>query len=168
MIKPILALDLGTDTGWATNYGSARVAGTWNLATPMEIKEWGKNRYRRRRDPRIMRFFNTLRNLDHTHHFDLVIFEDVQFSSSTAQTQLWSSLRGALWTAFPENTIIECVPTGTLKAFATGHGGATKEMMKNSFLKLSQKWGSDTVLSDDAIDAIWLWNWAYTHFDWVK
>jgi hypothetical protein len=55
--------------------------------------------------------------------------------------------------------VIECVPTGTLKKFATGHGGATKEMME---VHLKRKhpgcWRSG--LDDNGVDALWLWQWA--------
>jgi hypothetical protein len=158
-MKNILALDLGTDTGWALNHGSVLSAGTWNLATSSEIAEWGRDRTRRRKDRRIIRFFEALQRVDAEHHIDIVIFEDVQFSSSTAQTQLWSSFRGALWCAFPETVIYECVPTGKLKIFGANHGGATKDMMKNSLLRLHSRW-KGVNLSDDAVDALWLWYWA--------
>lgn len=159
-MKNILALDLGTDTGWAMNCGSVFQAGTWTLATPAEIKQWGSDRMRRRRDPRVVRFFEALRNVDAECHVDIVVFEDVQFSTYTAQTQLWSSFRAAVWLAFPDSTIFECVPVGTLKQFATGSGSATKEMMQRSLFKFAPRWKSATVLSDDAIDALWLWYWA--------
>jgi hypothetical protein len=56
---------------------------------------------------------------------------------------------------------VDCVPVATLKKFATGHGGATKEMMATSLQKklpglFEQK------LDDNAIDAVWLFKWAET------
>jgi Holliday junction resolvasome RuvABC endonuclease subunit len=159
-VKNILALDLGTDTGWAMNCGSILQAGTWNLASPAEIKQWGLDRMRRRRDPRVTRFFDTLRKVEADCHVDIVVFEDVQFSTYTAQTQLWSSFRSAVWLAFREPIIIECVPVGTLKQFATGSFRATKEMMQRSLFRFAPRWKSATLLNDDAVDALWLWYWA--------
>ncbi len=158
----ILALDLGTDAGRAIGGAESGLeeAGTWHLANYKEVQEWGKNRMRRRQDPRVMRFFFNLRAISPTPN--IVVFEDVQFHTSTAQTQLWSSFRAAVWCAFPVGVLVECVPTGTLKKFATGHGGATKEMMAASLFRLCPELKSGK-LTDDAIDAIWLWRWAAKH-----
>lgn len=152
----ILALDLGTTTGLAINVDYDFQAWSQTLATPKEITAFRKKRMDRRQDPRVLRFFDTLRGMHNTP--GIVVFEDVQFQSYTLQTQLWSSFRAAVWLAFP-NAIIDCVPTGTLKKFATGHGGATKEMM-SAHLKqqYSAHWKPE--YDDNAIDAIWLWLWA--------
>lgn len=158
-MRPILALDLGTDTGYAVG-ASAPMAGTWKLGTRKEITGWGRLRFTRRCDPRVTRFYRALENV--VPMPGIVVFEDVQFSSSTYQTQLWASFRGAVWCVFGRpDVILECVPTGTLKKFATGHGGATKEMMAKSLFRLYPQWKS-AKLSDDAIDALWLWYWAET------
>jgi Holliday junction resolvasome RuvABC endonuclease subunit len=159
-MKSILALDLGTDTGYA--FGETRPdAGTWHLGSRKEITDWGKLRFTRRCDPRVTRFYRKILSIYPAP--DIVVFEDVEFSKYTYQTQLWGSFRGALWCAFGRpNVIVECVPVGTLKKFATGHGGAKKEMMATSLFKLYPQWKS-AKLSDDAIDALWLWYWAETH-----
>jgi crossover junction endodeoxyribonuclease RuvC len=154
----ILALDLGTDTGFA--YGdSVPVVGTWKLATAKEIRSWGLARITRRADPRIYRLFLKLKQVVFTP--DVVIFEDVQFQTYTYQTQLWASFRAAIWCAFP-NTLIDCVPVQTLKRFATGSGGANKEKMAEALYRLSPNWKFAN-LTDDAVDAIWLWRWAKQH-----
>ena len=155
----VLALDLGTDTGFA--YGDSRnpvpEVGHWTLASKKEITDWGKNRMARRSDPRIFRLHLQVQNFAP----DLVIFEDVQFQTYTYQTQLWASLRAAVWCAFPR-TLFECVPVVTLKKFATGHGFADKEKMMNALLKLSPAFNRAT-LTDDEADAAWLWLWAKKH-----
>lgn len=160
-MRTILTLDLGTDTGYALGYNRESLgAGAWKLGTVKEITHWGKSRLSRRCDPRVTRLFNATYSMTP----GLVVFEDVQFASSTYQVQLWASLRAAIWCRFGSdpNVIIECVPTGTLKKFATGHGGATKEMMEASLFRQHPKWKS-AKLSDDAIDALWLWYWAEQH-----
>jgi len=162
MRKSILALDLGTDTGYAFGSEDSNLeVGTWKLGTAKEIAEWGMTRLRRRCDPRVPRLFQKLKSQFSP---DIFIFEDVEFQSSTYQTQLWSSLRGAVWCAFEVSNalIIECVPVGTLKKFATGSGNATKPMMESSLFRLYPEWKS-AKLSDDAIDALWLWKWAQIH-----
>ena len=156
----ILALDLGTSTGYAYGHNDP-IAGTELLATDKEIRAWGEQRLSRRCDPRIARLYswcvNWVRSSDAP---SLVVFEDVQFASYTLQVQLWASLRAAVWCAFsPVNVIFECVPVGTLKLFATGHGRATKEAMAAALYREHpemRKKGYD----DNAVDAIFLWKWA--------
>lgn len=163
----ILALDLGTSTGYC--YGDSERpdvldAGTWKLATPREVTAWGKSRLTRRCDPRVARLAGYVRKFPLA---ELVVFEDVQFASSTYQVQLWASLRAALWLDYPPGTNFECVPVSTLKKFATGSGGADKGLMRYS---LQTNSGFDKVFpvqadwDDNAIDAIWIWLWARKQF----
>lgn len=149
----ILALDLGTKTGVAHNFTGQIQATTMTLATPKEVKLWGETRLTRRCDPRIRRFAKALAQFDHP---EIIVFEDVQFQSYTLQCQLWSAFRTVVWLTFGDYGILECVPVSTLKKFATGHGGATKEMMSAALpVELKNK-GYD----DNAVDAIWLLKWA--------
>jgi len=151
----ILGLDLGTNCGYAYNVEGTFAVGTWVLGTDKEIKQWGKTRLTRRRDPRIERFCQLLGNLP---PFDVLVFEDVQFASYTLQVQLWSALRATAWLCGTAK-IWEAVPVSTLKAFATGSGAADKEHMATKLEKFYPKlWQPG--LDDDAIDAIWLWLWA--------
>lgn len=157
MSKTILALDLGTNTGFC--FGSEPdelFLGTDKFATAKEVREWGKNRMTRRCDPRVLRFYDRL------HRFrrpDIVVFEDVEFSSYTKQTQLWASFRTAVWLAFGVGRVlVECVPVGTLKRFATGAGNANK----NGMARAASRLGLDVdKLDDNAIDAYHLWRWAH-------
>lgn len=155
----ILALDLGTTTGVAHNLRNGISVSSLQLATPKEIKEWGKTRLTRRSDPRIARLFAFLSGFDSVLP-DLIIYEDVQFSSTTYQTQLWASFRTVVWlyAGLKVNSpIVDCVPVQTLKKFATGHGGATKESMKWSARVLP--WWTPK-LDDNAIDAGFLFEFA--------
>lgn len=168
MIKT-LALDLGTNTGFAYNAEDHFHSGTWVHATASEIKAWGKNRMRRRSDPRISRFHAKLVELNYSHKFDQVIFEDVEFNTYTYQCQLWASYRAAIWLTFP-GEIVECVPVSTLKLFATGHGGADKATMKRALIA---KHGGDKnpwmeKADDNEVDAIWLWHWAKTNLSRIQ
>jgi hypothetical protein len=107
---------------------------------------------------------------------DKVIFEDVEFCETRMQCQLWASWRTVIWMTFPE-PLIECIPVGTLKKFATGDGGAGKGGMveamrrtdpKRFSLDNSPKKGHvirdrGKPLTDDAVDAFWLFQWAQKH-----
>lgn len=154
----VLALDLGTNCGVAHNLFGNLTVRTEKLATDREITAWGKSRMTRRQDPRAVRFHDFLAGLPTP---DVVAFEDVEFQTYTKQTQLWSSYRTAVWLAFKRPTIIECVPVSTLKRFATGHGGATKEMMEAALRRQHPEvFRQKTALDDNGVDAAWIWFWA--------
>lgn len=150
----ILAIDIGTKTGWAYNLGDSFMTGTWTLATLREVTAWGKQRLTRTADPRIARLCEHLDELD---EFDVIIIEDVMFASSTYQVQLWSSLRAAVWLC-GKTKKFEALPVSTLKKFA-GHGSADKAAMSR-FLKARHPHLWNENLTDDEVDAIWLHCWA--------
>jgi hypothetical protein len=175
----ILALDLGTATGWAHNFGDDFRCGTYRLISDKERKAAKAERMDRRNDARVKRLFDfvtTWKGL-----VDAVVFEDVEFGQYRLQMQLWSSLRAAVWLAFP-NTNIECVPVQTLKKFAC-HGNANKTAMARALVaSYPKEYRFETrgkkqlvaslnpaqiglaslspVIDDNAIDAIWLHKWA--------
>lgn len=154
----ILALDLGTHLGLAHNFNEGTItAESHDLATAREIREWGKQRWDRRNDPRVQRLACLLAAISPCP--EVVLFEDVQFSTFTKQTQLWASYRAAVWLVFGQKAILECVPVSTLKKFATGHGGATKEMMAAALYREHPEM-SKSGFTDDAVDAIFLLKWA--------
>lgn len=163
----ILALDLGTDTGYAAGdtLSSTFTMGTWKLATVKEVREWGKQRLTRRRDPRPKRLCDKIVSLKWIP--DLIVFEDVQFASSTYQTQLWASLRTSIWTCFNDAVNFDCVPVATLKKFATGNGAAKKEDMAAAFAweKITNDAGQ---YDDNAIDAYFVWKWAKQNLSRMK
>lgn len=180
----ILALDLATSTGYAYDDVLGRLqCGTWLLATDKELSAASKKRLNRRCDIRIPKLFHLIQNLNRANHFDVVVFEDVQFSSYTLACQLWSSLRAAMWLAPLHNPIFEAVPVGTLKLFATGHGGATKERMCAALIKTDSNFRvaetADSVyhrsdshtenrIDDNGVDAVWLWKWAKKNLSRIK
>jgi len=159
MSKDVLAIDLGTNTGFCYNRAAEIFQGTWTLATTKEVAQWGRDRLRRRKDPRVERLCE---HLDALGGFSLVVFEDVLFGSTTYATQLWSGLRSSVWLC-AQGGIFECVPVGTLKAFATGNGHATKEQMSAALRrKHPEHW--TPALNDDAIDATFLYLFAKQNF----
>jgi hypothetical protein len=163
----ILALDLGTKTGWM--YGDPQLgtgkSGTWTLATDKEVHAWGQTRLTRRCDPRVPRLIGKLTELCEDFYGlpDLIVFEDVQFLSYTKQCQLWSSLRAAVWVFHHYHaggqSHIDCVDVTRLKKFATGYGQATKDHMLD-FLKRRHPALVTPGMDDNAVDASWLWVWA--------
>lgn len=159
----ILAIDIGTNTGFAYNRSKEFFYGTWTLATAKEIRQWGKERKTRTDDPRIERLCNHISALG---HFELVVFEDVLFSTYTKQTQLWSALRAAVWLC-ADTSRFDCVPVSTLKLFATGKGNADKSMMSKA-LRLQHPGIWEPTMDDNAIDAIWAWCWAEKTYQRMK
>jgi hypothetical protein len=132
MADVTLALDLATLTGWAALIDGKRMGGTWKLTTEKARKEAQAQNLDRRADPRFSELLAHLVDFELTYGQPKVIwFEDVKFSTYTQQTQLWSSLRAAVWAyqfLCPE-TDIQCLDTTQLKLWGAQHGGATKSMM---------------------------------------
>jgi Holliday junction resolvasome RuvABC endonuclease subunit len=127
------------------------------LASANEIKQWGRERLTRRCDPRVLRLQKLLRSFPPA---DVVVFEDVEFSTYTKQTQLWASWRTTLWLTFGETgCVMDCVPVTTLKLFATGSGAADKGQMAAALYRQNPEW-KNKGLDDNAVDAIFLWKWA--------
>lgn len=151
----MLALDLGTKTGWALlNREGIVVSGTLVLAKAKEIKEQNG----RELDCRYCRLAEFVSSMVKSNGVEVLGFEDVEFSSYTAQTQLWASLRAAVWATgcgLP-SLEIEAVPVGTLKKFATGHGNATKDMMAASLKRSHPEFFIGSQPDDNEVDAIHL------------
>lgn len=173
----LLGLDLGSKTGVTFNDGAENFCcGTWTLATDKELAIARTKRMDRRCDPRVKSLYEKLVSLHRQHDFDAVVFEDVQFASYTLQVQLWSSLRAAVWLAFGSE-IVECVPVSTLKKFATGHGGATKEQMGVCLCRSDARFRLDSQnrvkfnnepVDDNAVDSAWLHRWAAQNLSRLK
>jgi len=123
------------------------------LATQEELEAQRKEGKERSND---IRFSRLLRFLEQKVEAGCsrFVFEDVLFTTTRMQAQLWASLRTALWCLqeyHPEVTVFG-VPVKTLKAFATGSGNAKKEDMEAALPSGEKRLGAD----DNEIDAIWL------------
>lgn len=164
----ILAVDIGTKTGWCYWSDNTFSCGTWTLATPKEVKAWGLTRLTRRQDPRVARLQKHI--LDYCGDIDVLIHEDVAFSSYTLAVQLYAALRSAVWLSCGTKVIRECVGVTVLKKFATGAGNAPKEQMMGAvarWMPLRFKFDGKnlfdldtrTKLDDNAADAIHLARW---------
>ena len=182
----ILALDIANKTGYAHNCtDQGLIAGTVELGTKAEIRQWGQKRLTRRCDDRVCRLLNLIAR----YKPDTICFEDVQFVHTQVQGQLWASLRTAIWAWKCSNNsvLVECVPVQTLKLYATGKGGAGKALMCRALAMRDGRFSlepracvhpgkprtkdnefvfdneADMWLDDNATDAIWLFKWAQEH-----
>lgn len=182
-MRSILALDLGSDTGVASDRNGVAWARTMGWVVNVdEVKAMKKLRLNRRGDLRILRFYDWLYFAVKTDSITHVVFEDVEFCSQTYQCQLWSSFRTCVWLVAHQCGLqVEAVPVGSLKLWSTGNGGAGKKGMMNALVasardrfslvdmgRKTDRWRvrdnvHDTLLDDNAVDALWLYSWALEH-----
>lgn len=116
----ILAIDLGTTTGWATGNLADIVSGTQSFK-PGRFEGGGM---------RFLRFRNWLSEMRRLIDFNQVYFEEVRRHVGTDAAHVYGGLMGTL-TAFCEEHKIPYsgVPVGTIKKHATGKGNASKSEM---------------------------------------
>ena len=161
-----LTLDIATHVGFAmVEDGIIAESGSVELASEAELALQRKNGRERTLDLRFTRFRQFVKDKT-SQGVTRIIFEDVAFSTSTMQSQLWGSFRAAVWATAQESSVeVFCVHTGTLKNFATGDGSADKMAMGQA---LAQADPANCILQgtvvlfqghpadDDEVDAIWL------------
>lgn len=119
----MLALDLGTDTGWAVTVGSGNIkSGTQTFASNNRTEGAGM---------RFLRFNQWLSTMLNLCAFERVAFEEIkQRQQSVAAANMYGGMRACL-TAWCEQQKIpyEGVLPGEIKKHATGKGNASKEEM---------------------------------------
>jgi hypothetical protein len=118
----ILALDLGTTTGWALRSRDGEITSGTVSFKPSRY-EGGGIRY--------LRFRSWLEELTHyVGAFGAVHFEEVRRHAGTDAAHVYGGLLGTL-TSWCEHREIayQAVPVGTIKRFATGKGNADKVAM---------------------------------------
>jgi hypothetical protein len=164
-----LILDIGTKTGWALlRDGMSRQSGTLLLAKAEELELQRQKGGERTQDLRFCRLYTFL-NDQVTNGVLRIVFEDVLFTNTQMQGQLWASLRTAIWAvAIHHPTIsVYAVPSVTLKRFATKNGKAQKADMAQALLlaepacftkmqDVSLTKTDGTLADDNEVDAIWL------------
>jgi len=141
----LLALDLGTETGWALNTDPVSY-GTWH--NKQSRFEGGGMRF--------LRFRKTLTELHDLQQFEDVYFEEIRRHLGTDAAHVYGGMLAHL-TAWCEERGIpyEGVPVGTIKRFATGTGNAPKDLM----LAVARSWGYEPK-NDNEADALCLLKWA--------
>lgn len=83
----------------------------------------------------------------------IVAYEDVQFMTSRAQTNIWSGLRALVYINLIYDWPVYPLPVSTIKKYATGKGNATKQMM---FDALPTKRLQKMLTTDNMVDAWWV------------
>lgn len=145
----ILALDLGTKTGWAIST-PAIISGTWSFAS--RRFEGGGMRY--------LRFRQQLREAHYLNPLDAVYFEEVRRHLGTDASHVYGGLHAHL-TAFCEeqNIPYQGIPVQTIKKHATGKGNANKDAMIEK--AISRGWNP---ADDNEADALHLLDYVLSAF----
>lgn len=168
----ILALDLGTTTGFAmAGTGDTTLAGSVRLCEEKDRKQSHANGAGKGWDIRFGALFELVRRwlVAWEGETRLVTWEDVQFVHSRDQIMLWTTLRAAVWGANLDSILrspatLLPVTVGELKRFATGQWSAGKEAMLRAAVHQGRAPG-EGLLDDNAIDAIHLLHFAVAHLN---
>ncbi|QOK95173.1 crossover junction endodeoxyribonuclease RuvC [Ralstonia pseudosolanacearum] len=148
MTTTILALDLGTKTGWALQHLDGSIASGMQDFKPKRF-EGGGMRYLR-----FKRWLNELK-LACT-DINVVYFEEVRRHAGVDAAHIYGGLLGHLGAWCEHHNIPYIgVPVGTIKKHATGKGNASKDEMIASVCKRGHE-PSD----DNEADALAILYWA--------
>jgi hypothetical protein len=146
--RAVLALDLGTTTGWAIRFSDGAVtSGTMRFA-PSRFEGGGM---------RYLRFRHWLGDVSRLAcSIERIVFEEVRRHVSTDSSHAYGGFLATL-TAWCEQAAIpyQGVPVGTIKRYATGRGNADKAAM---IAAIEARGFSAT--DDNEADAIALLLWA--------
>lgn len=144
----ILALDLGTTTGWAVRGADGLITSGRENFKPRRFEGGGM---------RYLRFTNWLDEINRLcGPIGTIWFEEVRRHAGTDAAHIYGGLMGAL-TAWAELRSIPYagVPVGTIKRHATGKGNANKEAMI-----AAAKARGFSPADDNEADAIAILHWA--------
>ncbi|MCL4556520.1 MAG: hypothetical protein M1572_06510 [Gammaproteobacteria bacterium] len=149
MTPNILALDLGTTTGWALTQNGQVHSGSQSFK-PQRF-DGGGMRYLR-----FQRWLNELNQVENP--IAMVVFEEVRRHVSTDSAHAYGGFMATL-TSWCEAQKIpyQGVPVGTIKKHATGKGNASKEEM----ITAARAKGFNPT-DDNQADALALLDWAIT------
>ena len=147
-IPSILALDLGSTTGWAVRNSRCRILHGTAEFRPTRFEGGGM---------RYLRFGKWLeQTLDVTGGIDAVYFEEVRRHAGTDAAHVFGGFLATLSAWCEENSIpYSGVPVGTIKRFATGKGNADKQAM----IAAMRERGFEPA-NDNEADAIAILLWA--------
>lgn len=142
MNTTILALDLGTTTGWALANRDGHITSGSQSFKPQRFEGGGM---------RFLRFKRWLTDIKHcVEPIDQVVFEEVRRHVGVDAAHAYGGFMGQL-TAWCEHHQIpyQGIPAGTIKKHATGKGNASKGEMVASVRALGH-----TPADDNEADAI--------------
>jgi Holliday junction resolvasome RuvABC endonuclease subunit len=148
MSPTILALDLGTTTGWALQGSDGAITSGTQSFKPQRF-EGGGMRYLRFK--RWLLEIKTLQN-----GLQEIYFEEVRRHASTDASHVYGGFLGLL-SVFCEHHHIayQGVPVGTIKRHATGKGNAGKQEVIGAMQRLGH-----APADDNEADALALLHWA--------
>ena len=148
MNTSILALDLGTQTGWALACRDGHITSGSQSFKPQRFEGGGM---------RFLRFKRWLTDIKQCNDgIDQVVFEEVRRHIGVDAAHAYGGFMGQL-TAWCEHHQIpyQGIPVGTIKKHATGKGNAGKAEM----IEAAKARGFDPV-DDNHADALALLDWA--------
>jgi len=148
MTSTILALDLGTTTGWALRSPDGAITSGTQSFRPQRFEGGGM---------RFLRFKRWLTELKaHAGVIDSLHFEEVRRHVSTDAAHAYGGFLATL-TSWCEHHQIpyQGVPVGTIKKHATGKGNASKDEMITAMRRLGH-----VPTDDNEADALALLHWA--------
>ena len=148
MTTTILALDLGTTTGWALRSSDGAISSGSASFRPRRFEGGGM---------RFLRFKRWLAEIkDMTGGIDALHFEEVRRHVSTDAAHVYGGFLATL-TAWCEHHQIpyQGVPVGTIKKHATGKGNAGKDLVIAAMTALGH-----APADDNEADALALLHWA--------
>lgn len=143
----ILALDLGTTTGFCCGSPGAAISATWDLK-PGRHDGGGM---------RFVKFRTRLNELKAATNFNIVFFEEVRRHVGTGAAHVYGGLLATLteWCESHEPKVpYRGVPVGTIKKHATGKGNASKDDMIAAVRMLGHE-----PADDNEADAIAIFYW---------
>ncbi|MEY3665612.1 MAG: hypothetical protein RLZZ153_1794 [Pseudomonadota bacterium] len=148
MTSTILALDLGTTTGWALCSPDGAITSGTQSFRPQRFEGGGM---------RFLRFKRWLTELNaHAGGIDSLHFEEVRRHVSTDAAHAYGGFLATL-TSWCEHHQIpyQGVPVGTIKKYATGKGNASKDEMITAMRRLGH-----VPTDDNEADALAILHWA--------
>ena len=153
MKSTILALDLGTTTGWALRTRDGAVTSGTQSFRPQRFEGGGM---------RFLRFKRWLTELKaHADGIDSLHFEEVRRHVSTDAAHAYGGFLATL-TSWCEHHQIpyQGVPVGTIKKHATGKGNASKDEMITAMRRRGH-----VPTDDNEADALAILHWATQSID---
>ena len=153
MTATILALDLGTTSGWALRDRTGRITSGSQSFKPQRFEGGGM---------RFLRFKRWLTELKaHAEGIDALVFEEVRRHVSTDAAHAYGGFLATL-TAWCEHHGVpyQGVPVGTIKKHVTGKGNASKDEMMAAMRARGY-----LPTDDNEADALALLHWAIQHHD---
>lgn len=144
----ILALDLGTTTGWALMSSAGEVTSGTMSFQPGRYEGGGM---------RFLRFGKWLAELcELSADLEAIYFEEVRRHSSTDAAHVYGGFLAALTARCEEWGLpYQGVPVGTIKRHATGKGNAAKDAVISAMRERGFVW-----VDDNEADALALLFWA--------